>query len=177
MALQLGHRVSRDLDFFSEAGFDAEELRNNLNPDETSIIRKGTLHALKDGVRISFLFYALPLVFPCHPWRGIEIASWEDIIAEKFKNISQRGSKKDFYDLYAGIVLKASIDHACRMFKRRFSETDINLYHVLKSLVYFEDADEEPEPGLIMEGKEWAWSSVKGFFEKHIKDFEVALLG
>jgi hypothetical protein len=50
---------------------------------------------------------------------------------------------------------------------------EINLYHVLKSLVYFEDAEAEPNPILSLGGEDWEWENVKKFFEKHLKDSRV----
>jgi hypothetical protein len=58
----------------------------------------------------------------------------------------------------------------------RFKNRDINFYHVLKSLVYFEDAEEEPNPILAVSGEDWEWKNVKIFFEKHLKEFEEYLL-
>ena len=67
-----------------------------------------------------------------------------DIGAEKIKTISQRGAKKDSIDLFAILKMKYSIVEVCDFFRRRFKESDINLYHVLKSLVFLEDAEQEP---------------------------------
>ena len=176
LAMQLGHRISEDLDFFVDRAFDAEALKNRILPDKVSSIRPGTLHCVKEGVRLSFLFYDVPLCFPPRLWRGMKVASWQDIVAEKIKTMSQRGAKKDFYDIYAVIMLKSDIREACTLFLKRFGHTDINLYHVLKSLVYFEDAEEDPHPTILKNNKEWGWDSVKRFFETHVKDFEVALI-
>jgi len=97
-------------------------------------------------------------------------------VAEKLKAISPRGSKKDFYDLYATIVLKSKIEQAWSFFMKRFKNTGINLYHVLKSIVYFEEADKEPDPILLEKGEKWEWESVKRFFELHLKNFEAVLI-
>ena len=51
----------------------------------------------------------------------------------------------------------------------------INLYHVLKSLVYFQDAEEDPYPNLLKISDEWSWDSVRSFFETHLMEFEIAL--
>ncbi|RZB36224.1 MAG: hypothetical protein SRB2_02383 [Desulfobacteraceae bacterium Eth-SRB2] len=176
LALQLGHRVSEDLDFFINEAFDSEGLKNRILPDKVSSIRSGTLHCVKDGVRLSFLFYDVPLWFPPHIWRGIKVAAWQDVAAEKLKTMSQRGAKKDFYDVYAVIMLKSDIRELCTLFSKRFGHTDINLYHVLKSLVYFEDAEEDPYPTLLKNSKKWTWDSVRSFFVTHLREFEIALI-
>jgi len=176
LSLQLGHRVSEDLDFFIDKAFDVEWVKNRILPDKISSIRSGTLHCVKDGVRLSFLFYDVPLCFPPHIWRGIKVAAWQDIAAEKLKTMSQRGAKKDFYDVYAIIMLKSDIREVCTLFLERFGHTDINLYHVLKSLVYFQDAEEDPYPTLLKNSKGWTWDSVKCFFETHLREFEINLI-
>ena len=176
LALQLGHRVSIALDFFSTSPFDEEVLRKNINPEQAIMVRRGTLHVIKEGVNLSFLHYEVPLCYPVLRWRKINIASWKDIIAEKLKSISQRGAKKDFFDLYAVLKLKAQVSEVCSFFLRRFEDSGINLYHVLRSVVYFEDAEEEPPPVLLMEGDEWGWERVKRFFEERVRDFEKGLM-
>lgn len=52
----------------------------------------------------------------------------------------------------------------------------LNMYHVLKSIVFFEDAEDEPTPIILKGGREWEWESVKDFFEKNISKFEKELL-
>jgi len=156
LALQMGHRISQDLDFFSAEAFDAVRIKELISPEKIGLLREKSLHCVKEGVRLSFLFYDIPLCYHTHMWRGIRIASWQDIVAEKLKAISQRGSKKGFYDLYATIVLKSNIEEAGSFFMKRFKNTGINLYHVLKSIVYFEDADKEPDPILLEKGEKWS---------------------
>jgi hypothetical protein len=95
------------------------------------------------------------LIQPPLLWRGIKIAHYKDIVAEKVKTISQRGSKKDFIDLYAILKLKGSVKEVCEQFKNRFTTLDINYYHVLKSLIFFEDAEQEPSPLMLLSGEDW----------------------
>ncbi|WP_460176483.1 nucleotidyl transferase AbiEii/AbiGii toxin family protein [Thermodesulfovibrio hydrogeniphilus] len=83
---------------------------------------------------MSFLYYNHPLIYPTISWQKVRVADFKDITAEKIKAISQRGTKKDFYDLYAVLKLKLSIKEACVIFKKRFASSGINFYHVLKSL-------------------------------------------
>ena len=52
----------------------------------------------------------------------------------------------------------------------------INLYHLLKSLVYFEDAENDPDPVLLPDGKRPDWNKIKLFFEGNIKNFERILI-
>ncbi|MBI3754093.1 MAG: nucleotidyl transferase AbiEii/AbiGii toxin family protein [Deltaproteobacteria bacterium] len=177
LALQLGHRKSVDFDFFSRELFQSDILLQKIRPDKILFAREGTLHCEKRGVKLSFLFYETALIYSPAVWRKIKVADWRDIIAEKFKAISQRGSKKDFYDLYAAVILKMGIEEACLIFKKRFGSSDMNLYHVLKSLTFFDDAEGEPMPHLLMGGEKWEWKNIKIFFEENIYRFEKGLIG
>ena len=177
LALQLRHRVSEDLDFFSNSDFDAENIENALSPDKVISIRPQTAHFVKDGVRLSFLFYDVPLCYPVHIWRGLNVAAWRDIVAEKMKTVSQRGSKKDFWDVYSVIVSCSSIEEVGALFIERFKNAGINSYHVLKSLVYFEDAEKEPDPVVLPDGQNPKWDTIKRFFEQNVKEFEKVLMG
>lgn len=173
LALQIGHRISYDLDFFTPKDFWVEELLQQLKADKIHSIEKGTIHCELRGVRLSFLHYDLPLIFEPVKWQNIKVAHWLDIAAEKLKTVSQRGSKKDFYDIFFAIK-NSSIEQICSVFTKRFKDRGINRYHVLKSLVYFEDAEEEPDPQLLR--KDVNWSEIKEFFKKNIKEFERFIL-
>jgi len=113
LALQLGHRKSADLDFFSRKPFDSSILLERISPESVGSVREGTMHCEKKGAKLSFLIYIEPLIYPAVKWRDIKIADWRDIAAEKFKAVSQRGARRDFYDLYAVLMMKSTIEEAC----------------------------------------------------------------
>ncbi len=88
LALQIGHRLSVDLNFFSTVEFDPEEILKKLRPSEISSIHKNTLHCVLNNVRLTFLYYPLPLVYPTIEWNQISLAHFNDITAEKFPSRS-----------------------------------------------------------------------------------------
>lgn len=179
LALQIGHRVSEDLDFFRNIPFNEQilltSLKNKVSSFEEILSEKFSISIFLEEVRCSFFYYEVRLIFEPDEFHGIKIAKWQDILAEKFKTVSQRGSKKDFYDIFATIKLKnLSIEEAAAYLHKRFGSS-INKYHVLRSLTYFEDADEDPDPIYWGEAK-YNWDEVKAFFVKNVKAFERALL-
>lgn len=174
LALHLGHRRSEDLDFFSDKNFNPEALLATIPCEKKIFIEAGTVHCLVNGIRVSLLYYEPALVYPPVQWHGILIADIRDIAAEKIKTISQRGAKKDFIDLYAILKIKYSISQVCSFFQQRFSRSDINLYHILKSLVFFEDAEQDPTPPMLLQGEDWEWETIKNFFVQKIELFERA---
>lgn len=172
LALQLRHRKSDDLDFFSDRMFNTDAILSLISADKVFFTDLGTVHCDVKGLRISFFYYDVPLIQPVISWHGIKVAHCKDIVAEKIKTISQRGSKKDFIDLYALLKLKCSVKEACDLFKTRFKASDMNFYHVLKSLIFFEDAEQEPSPLMLLTGEDWEWKSIKSFFMNNIEKFE-----
>jgi len=176
LALQLGHRKSNDFDFFSNKAFNTDAMLSLISPDKVFFSSAGSLHCEIQGILISLLFYNAPLVHAPLTWRGVRLSHCEDIIAEKIKTISQRGAKKDFIDIYAAVKMKYAIPDICSFFKQRFKGFDINIYHVLKSLVFFEDAEKEPSPVMLLSGKEWEWDTIKSFFIENIELFEKELI-
>jgi hypothetical protein len=84
--------------------------------------------------------------------------------------------KNLFYDLYAIIQLKSSIPEVCTFFKERFAKSGLNFYQVLKSLTFFEDADNDPAPRLLGKSKTWKWTEVTAFFIRNIHQFQKYLL-
>lgn len=177
LALQLGHRISEDLDFFRNKSFNPtllfSQLKNQFSQIEDVSVMRDTLLCLIEGIKCSFFFYDVPLLFPEANYLGLKVADWRDIIAEKFKAVSQRGSKKDFYDIYCAIIGNhLSIKETVTIFKKRFAHTNLNFYHVLRSLTYFEDAENEPDPQLT-KSYFFRWEEVKAFFINNIREFEL----
>jgi hypothetical protein len=87
--------------------------------------------------------------------------------------ISQRGTKRDFIDLYCilqEIPFHRIADHAVR----RFGRERINSLHIGKSLVNFSDAETHPEPAFT-KGRAVKWEPVKKFFRQHIKQLVLDL--
>ena len=85
LALQLGHRRSDDLDFFSDRIFNPDSILARISADKVFFTELGTVHCELRGIRISFLYYEVPLIQPPLAWRGIKIAHYKDIVAEKVK--------------------------------------------------------------------------------------------
>lgn len=103
LALQIGHRLSIDLDFFSDTKKDMMEIENELLFIEGVKLNKSSNYSIfleYKGVKIDILNY--PYKFICEPilYKGIALCNIEDICAMKLKIAMNRGAKKDFYDLY-----------------------------------------------------------------------------
>lgn len=179
LALQLGHRISEDLDFFTLDSFVTEELfqkirRKRLSP---AVLQegKGTLTVLVQEVKLSFFHYDYPFLENEMTLGdlGIPLANVVDIASMKIIAINQRGAKRDFVDLYFILQQIPFWKIAGNLFHRYGAER-INPIQISKSLVYFADAEGDPEPRYC--GNEQpAWSQVKKFFQSRCKQFALDL--
>ncbi|NLX90867.1 MAG: nucleotidyl transferase AbiEii/AbiGii toxin family protein [Firmicutes bacterium] len=163
-ALQLGHRKSEDFDFFSPH-LSPENLANSLSahePFEISSITAGSLHGFINNVKISFLLYPYPLIFPTQTFLNITLADIKDIALMKIVAIANRGTKKDFVDLY--FICKACIpleELLFNFFPKKYSSQRYSLYHIFRSLQFFEDAEKSPPLDMLHNVD---WNEVKAFF-------------
>jgi nucleotidyltransferase AbiEii toxin of type IV toxin-antitoxin system len=163
LALHLGHRRSRDLDFFSDEALDPDGIVPLLQPlTGFSVVAKapGTLHATVEDVKISFLAYAYPLLYPVEKFQDTPVADPRDIACMKLSAIASRATQRDFVDLYV-MGKQHGLDEMLRWFQQKYTQANYNRVHVLKSLAYFEDAEKDPMPEMLAP---LDWEEVKRFF-------------
>ena len=90
----------------------------------------------------------------------------------KLAAISGRGSKKDFVDLYF-LLDSFTLSELIEFFPKKFGQESTNTYHLLKSLVYFEDAERQPLPVML---KQTAWQEVKNHIVDKVKKYPESLI-
>lgn len=170
LALQAGHRQSQDLDFFTtQKSFDVGELERILGSNEqtwhTESRGEGTLYGELRNAKMSLIAY--PFFRPAEPLlkKGtVSILTPPDIAAMKITAISQRGKKRDFVDLF---WLSQNIQPLDESFERAARQYTIsqNPNHILKSLVYFADAESDPMPTLFFKA---SWEEIKKYFQQEV---------
>ena len=168
LACQLKHRLSIDLDFFTTKDIDTKILIQNLkNLGKISVEKEAqnSLAGYFNTTLVSFIKYDYPCLFGFKEINGVEVADPKDIGCMKIDAISSRGTKRDFIDLFFICKLVLPPVKLLNLFKKKYSIVNFNMIHILKSLVYFEDAEKDPLPKMI---KAVSWDEVKGFF---IKEF------
>lgn len=148
LALQLGHRLCLDLEFFAPEHFDQEALLQRMqNLAEFALVAKApyTLHATIEKTKVSFLGYAYLVLYPSTPFLGVAIADPRDIACMKVSAIASRGTKRDFVDLYF-CAKRFGLKEVLRMFETKYAQTHYSKIHILKSLTFFADAEKDPMP-------------------------------
>lgn len=149
LALQIGHRISVDIDLFGNSEIDELEFNEELS-------RLGTIQILKkskniiiysiNGIKTDFVNYQYPLLENVKTIDSIRLVSQKDIAAMKLNAISGRGSRKDFIDLYF-LLKQYSLTELLSFYNEKYADGSVFL--VLKSLNYFDDAESEEFPQMI----------------------------
>ncbi len=174
LTLKHNHRVSEDFDFFSEIFFENSpffflNLLRKQGDLEIKTHKEDTLIFYLEGIRCSFFHYPYKLIRPVEVREGIAIASDEDIAGMKGIAIIQRGTKKDFYDMW---FLMKTHNWSLNKIKKICKDKYGNLFSEAafeRAIIYFEDAEldtfREIEP---------FWGEIKHFFTEAIKRPEVS---
>ena len=160
LALQMGHRVSVDLDFFTPQPFDKPELLDLLNAhfEEVLLESEGASMLITNinQVKVDFVKMGYPMLFPPLEIEGVRLLDIRDIAPMKLKAIAQRGSKKDFYDIYF-LLDRLPLAEILQLFSEKFKQQEV--FHIIKSLTYFEDAEKYADPSVF--DKTVTWKKVK----------------
>jgi len=172
LALQTGHRKSVDLDFFTQKkDFNNVALLNHFLNNEnwkTTINQEGTVYGELLGAKISFIAY--PFFIPKQKYvkyGAVKIIQPIDVAVMKIIAISQRGRKRDFFDLYWCAKNVEPLGETIRRLRAQYPSVAHDYNHILKSLVYFADAESDPNPDITFKA---SWNEVKKFFEKEVPD-------
>ena len=170
LALQVGHRKSVDLDFFTtQKKFNVKTLLGNFleyQDWQATVEEDSTLYGKLFGAKISFIAY--PFFIPKQEYiqyGSIKILQPRDIAVMKITAISQRGKKRDFFDLYWCAHHVEPLEQTIKRLPAQYPLVAHDYHHILKSLVYFNDAEGDPDP---VSNFDVSWKTVKIFFKKEI---------
>ena len=175
LALQIGHRFSVDLDFFSDdpvaVGEDQRRSILKLLKEEPSLKitwdKDSTFVASWRNVGVSFFRLDLhPLICPPIIFDKIRVAAIEEIGAMKLAAILSRGTRKDYTDLYF-ILQQTNLIDLFEIAAKKYPFNEAFPVFVVRALSYFEDAESDPMPRMI---KEVTWDTVKTYLEQQAMD-------
>ncbi|WP_138091846.1 nucleotidyl transferase AbiEii/AbiGii toxin family protein [Sphingobacterium daejeonense] len=165
LSLQLGHRLSVDIDLFSDAPYGSIDFKaidefiektfpyhhhfSNLDPAMGKSYRVGRD---KDNVIKLDVFYTDTFIQPPLIVDEIRMATTEEIIAMKIDVVQRIGRKKDFWDLHE-LLSHYNISTMLSLHLDRYPYThDQEL--ILNNLINFELANDDFDP-ICLRGKYW----------------------
>lgn len=176
LALQIGHRISIDLDFFCVNMFDTRKIKQVLldNFHKNSITfdyeEKNTLIGSIDQIKIDFIRHAYPKIDDTLIIDGIRLSSVKDIAAMKIGAITDNGTRiKDFVDLYY-LLKQFKMQEVIGFFEQKYQSE--NLFSALKSIVYFNDLDPDSIKYInYMNNKQLSFENLKSFITKETENY------
>ncbi|MBI2339116.1 MAG: nucleotidyl transferase AbiEii/AbiGii toxin family protein [Deltaproteobacteria bacterium] len=169
LALQIGHRLSVDLDFFTRETFKYRRVIDTLQKMgdfRATHEREHTVVGFLNQVMVSFFQYNYPMLETPLSFHDVSLAGLKDIAAMKIEAISGRGVKRDFVDLYFLGLAGLSLQDAIAGFQKKYESFNANRVHLLKALTYFADAEKNEMPKMF---KKVSWQKVKDYFIRETK--------
>ncbi len=184
----LHHRLSVDLDFFTQTSFNPEmlvfKLREEFSTADVEIMEKESLIAFLSAEKIKFSLFS----FPYHLLSSLKClelsdevtcpaASLDDIAAMKAIAISQRGSAKDFVDLFYLLQhTQIKFEDLSSFVQQKYRLEKKYEYHLKTAMVYFDDAERELDSIMLVQEDdhlhkllETDWKEIKEFFSRFIQ--------
>ena len=144
LALQIGHRISEDIDLFTKDILDKEKILQfaqdihksvEIRSDGNTIFQ---IYFPHKELKVDFVKYPYELLDPLIKTdEGLHIIGKNDISAMKMSAAGTRGYEaKDFVDLFY-LLKEMSIDTILDNFKTKYESE--NPLHYIRSMAYFDD--------------------------------------
>jgi len=171
LALHYNHRVSVDIDLFSNVSFQSEQLLERIQHDydyQLFSTSENTLKGHIKGVNVNLIAHRYPYLYKPEKIQGIYSLSMPDIIAMKLNAISISGQRvKDFIDIYYALEHYA-VSEMINFYQTKYNQN--SSAHVIKSLIYFEDVNVSDWP-VIIKDPGLKWADVQRFIERKVIQF------
>ena len=168
IAYHLHHRRSLDLDLFGQSiALNLEVVREVLTKSIRNLkvisVSDATLRVRVDTTPVDIVRYPYPPLITPEPGPGnFPVAGLIDLATMKLAAIARRGIRRDFWDLYEIADASVPLREALDAYASKFGDAEADLYHVLRALTYFDDAEKETVfPAGLTSQK---WEVIKTFF-------------
>ncbi|MBW6533584.1 MAG: nucleotidyl transferase AbiEii/AbiGii toxin family protein [Mariniphaga sp.] len=160
LALRLGHRISVDIDLFTNLPFNSNHFAEHLQhtfefaPD---FMAENTVKGEINGISVDCIAHQYPWIENYKSFDGIRLAGIKDIASMKLNAISGNGTRlKDFIDV-AYLSTKLSLNEMLLAYHQKYSSNPVI---ALKSIVYFDNINFS-EPILMAGGKSFKWKKIE----------------
>ncbi len=171
LALRKGHRVSVDIDLFTNKVFNTNDVLPTLQTIFPTLTiteqRQTSLLCWINEIKTDLILHNYPSVAEPEIMDGIRMASVQDIIAMKLNAIAQRGARKDFWDI-ALLLNDYPLATMLTYYKAKYNANDV--YFVVRSLTYFDDAESKTHE-TIQSLMDISWEQVKQKISDAVADY------
>lgn len=170
LSLKLGHRMSADIDLFTNDTFDRIRIYESIRKKYPDVVKLGereqTLWLIINGVKSDFILHQYPYLQAIETIEAVRFLSYEDIIPMKLEAMATRGGKKDFWDL-AYLLDHYTLEQMLDYYAKKYTQSDVG--HIILSLTYFEDAEKQKINPRDLNGL--TWGDVKEKIRKAVFKF------
>ena len=169
LSLRLGHRISVDIDLFTNLPFNKEVVRETIiDAFKTVTIideSKQSIACIINGIKTDLLLHAYPVLAPIDLIDGIRMQSLHDVTAMKLNAVNNRGAKKDFWDI-AALLSHFTVAEMLELYRQKYQANDLGM--IVRSMTYFEDAEMQADPIAL---DNTTWLSVKESIQSAVASF------
>ena len=174
LALQIGHRISVDLDLFTKRELDVPEITGYLAQNhgkKFQILRtqKMIYQVMIDGIKVDFVHHPFELVEPVYNDSQIAYLGKKDIAAMKLHAIETIGDRaKDFVDIYF-LLKEIPLEKMFLYYQKKYSTE--NIFNAKRSLSFFDDIPDDSWKELQLVDKNITSTMVKETIINSINNF------
>jgi predicted nucleotidyltransferase component of viral defense system len=169
LALQIGHRISVDIDLFTDHSFESKEILEALRKTlkvELIMSRPNGMQLIVENLKVDLYNWAVPFIGEPYISNGLRLASLKDIAAFKLDAITTRKTKKDYYDLYF-LLDRLTLEEMIKVYKEKYPYNSSK--NVIVGLSSCSASDNDEQPDLL---KPVSWIEVKARLINEVQHYE-----
>jgi hypothetical protein len=180
LSLQLGHRISNDIDLFTRNDINKDEIFDFLNRDyngnyQIHNVQNITLQISINDIKVDFVKYDYNLLENIKSEEGIKYLGKKDISAMKLMAIANRGDQaKDFIDIYY-LLEEINLKDMFEYYKQKYNQSDIS--PIKRSLVYFDDVTDSNWASVRLLKDTLSKEKIKQTIIKEMNDYNTNAIG
>lgn len=159
LTLQLGHRMSTDIDLFSPLNVTAPKMKSFMEKtfgdrlDITSMSDLG-IRGFLDGVKLDMIKFPYPMKHSPLEINGLRVLSLNDASAMKLHAAANRGARRDYVDV-AELLQKMPFENILTNYQNQFNPSAQALEHTRRAITYFDDAERTTNAIHMLNGRRW----------------------
>lgn len=149
LSLYLGHRMSYDLDFFSNEEFKTTIIKSINSGYNVITLHDNSIELTIDETKVMFMYFGFPSYKSKIVIDGIKIADPIDIGLMKLLALQGRTTKKDIVDLYFIDKEIIKLKELLSIFEHHYPKDSFNSYQSLKQILHIDDLENQPDPMML----------------------------
>jgi hypothetical protein len=152
LSLILGHRISVDLDFFTDQEF-LTNIITNLSKNkqcEVLSLHNNSIELIIDKTKVFFFYFGFSLKYPLIKFNKLELANPIDVGLMKLLALQGRTTRKDIVDLYFIDKKVIKLEKLLEIFENHYPKESFNSYNSLKVLLNIDELQFDPMPIMLI---------------------------